>query len=42
MLEKKLKRKSKIDYRDTTNESIYTHADISKAKRILGYNPELA
>ena len=41
MLEKKLKRKSKIDYRDTFNESIYTHADISKAKRILGYNPKV-
>jgi len=42
MLEKKLKRKSKINYRDTTNESIYTHADITKAKRILGYNPRVS
>ena len=42
MLEKKLKRKSKIDYRNTANESIYTHADISKAERILGYNPKVS
>ncbi len=41
MLEKKLIRKSKIDYRETANESMYTHADISKAKRLLGYNPKV-
>jgi len=42
ILEKKLARKSKIDYRGTANESMYTHADISKAKRILGYNPRVS
>ena len=30
--------KSKIDYRITSNESVYTHADISKAKKEIKTN----
>ena len=41
LLEKKLSKKSKIVYEETTNESSYTHADITKAKKILGYSPKV-
>lgn len=30
---------TKIEYQNSENESIYTHADITKAKRALKYNP---
>ena len=40
ILEKKLNRKTIIKNYQTQNESAFTHADISKAKKILGYNPQ--
>lgn len=39
MLELKLKKIAKIKYERTSNEAEHTHADISKAKKLLGYNP---
>ena len=40
-LENKLMKYSKIQLKKTTTESKYTHADISKAKRLLGYKPKV-
>ena len=39
-LEQKLNKKASITHQLTNNESLYTHADISKAKKILGYRPK--
>ena len=39
MLELKLNKIAKIKHESTSNEAEHTHADISKAKKLLGYNP---
>lgn len=39
-IEKKLKTKAKIENVKTKNESIYTHSDNKKSKKLLGYNPK--
>ena len=41
LLEKKYNKKAKIIFKESMNESEYTHADISKAKKILGYKPDI-
>ena len=38
-LEQKLNKKGKIVSKKTNDESSYTHADITKAQNVLGYNP---
>ena len=38
-LEKKIGKKAKTNLIVSNNESIITHADISKAKNLLGYQP---
>tara|TARA_B100000963_G_C22598187_1_gene658897 strand:- start:902 stop:1852 length:951 start_codon:yes stop_codon:yes gene_type:complete len=40
MMEKKLEKTAIIENNFTNNESAYTHADIGKAKKFLGYNPK--
>ena len=40
-LEKKLKINAKVKHFEVTNESNYTHANLSKSKKILGYNPKV-
>tara|TARA_B100001287_G_C22648054_1_gene513760 strand:- start:137 stop:1090 length:954 start_codon:yes stop_codon:yes gene_type:complete len=39
IIEKKLNKISKVQDVQITNESIFTHADISRAKNLLGYQP---
>ena len=39
MLENKLNMKAKICFKQTSNESKFTNADITKARKILDYNP---
>ena len=39
MLEKKFNKKATIINKSTKNEAIKTHADITKAKNLLGYDP---
>ena len=41
-LEKKLKIKAKIKIKYTENEAFRTHADIAKAKNLLGYEPKVS
>ena len=41
-LEKKLNKKSEIIHQITKNESRFTHADITKAKKLLGYSPKIS
>ena len=38
-LQRELKIKAHIANRKTTNEANFTHANIEKAKKLLGYNP---
>lgn len=38
-LEAKLGKKSEVVHLNTKNEAFFTHADITKAKKLLGYNP---
>ena len=40
-LEKKFNKKAVIIDKSTKNEAIKTHADITKAKNLLGYLPEV-
>lgn len=40
-LQKKLKKSANIVYQTSDNESKFTKANISKARRILGYNPQI-
>lgn len=40
-LQKKLKKTANIVYQTSDNESKFTKANISKARRILGYNPQI-
>lgn len=40
-IEKTLQTKAKIKHSQTLNESSYTHADLCKARRIIGYNPQI-
>ena len=42
ILEKKLKIKAKIKIKNTQNEALRTHADIAKAKNLLGYQPKVS
>ena len=39
-IEKKLSKKAKVKVVKTTNEAKYTHADITKAKKLLSFNPD--
>ena len=39
---KKLKIKAKIKIKYTKNEAFRTHADIAKAKNLLGYEPKVS
>lgn len=39
-IESYLGKKTKINYEESLNESFYTHADISKAKKLLEYMPQ--
>ena len=39
MLENKLNKKAKICFKETSNESKFTNADITKARKNLNYNP---
>lgn len=41
-IEKKINIKSKIKFVETNNEAFITHADISKAQNLLGYNPKVS
>ena len=41
LIESKLGKKAKIKHVQTSNESSYTHANLSKSKKILGYNPQV-
>ncbi len=40
-LEKKLKINAKVKHLKVTNESNYTHANLNKSRKILGYNPKV-
>ena len=40
-IEKNLFKKSKIRNQDSINESLHTHANIEKAKKLLGYSPKV-
>ena len=42
VLQKKLKKKAYIEHMQTENESLITHADITKAKNLLGYDPKIS
>ena len=39
-IESYLGKKTKINYQESLNESFYTHADISKAKKLIEYMPQ--
>jgi len=41
LIESILDKKAKITNVDVLNESIYTHADLTRSREILGYNPEI-
>ena len=41
-IEKKLNKKAKIINNNTKNEAKFTHADITKAKNLLGYQPKVS
>ena len=41
MIESKMHNKTTIKHVQTFNESMYTHADIAKAKKLLGYQPKV-
>ena len=41
-LEQKLKKETKIEIIETKNELFRTHADIGKAKNLLGYDPKVS
>ncbi len=40
-IELKLRKKTKIQHMNSNNESYRTHADITKAKNLLGYDPKV-
>ena len=41
-LESNLNLKAKVDNVIVSNESLYTHANLDKSKRVLGYNPNIS
>ncbi len=41
-LEEKFNKKAIVVNKTTTNEAVKTHADITKAKNLLGYDPEIS
>jgi len=40
-LEKNIGIKAKVKNIDVSNESLYTHANLEKSRRVLGYSPKI-